>query len=67
MKNDNIVPLGLRKTANAIAANYHDKGAIVISVSNENDVRIGTEGLTPEELRNALCVAINYSFEFETP
>jgi hypothetical protein len=54
----------LRRQAKAIASSYEDKGAIVITVGDEG-IRIGTEGLTPDELRNALCVAINYSFVFE--
>lgn len=60
----NVTPVDLRRTARAVAANYGDKGAVVISVNDEG-VRIGTEGLTPDELRHALCVAINYTFEFE--
>lgn len=59
-----VRPVDLRRTAKAIASNYGDKGAVVISVG-ENGVRVGTEGLTPQELREALCVAINYSFVFE--
>ena len=47
-----------------MAANYGDKGAVVISVSDEG-VRVGTEGLTPDELRRALCIAINYTLESE--
>ena len=61
-----VTPVDLRRTARAIAANYGDKGAVVITVSDEG-VRIGTEGLTPDELRHALCVAVNYSFVFEEP
>lgn len=59
-----IHPVDLRRTARAVASNYEDKGAIVISVGVEG-VRIGTEGLTPNELREALCVAMHYSYEFE--
>ena len=65
MSTVNLRPLKLRNTARAIARNYGDKGAMIISVNADGRVRIGTEGLTPEELRNALCVAINYSFAFE--
>ena len=61
---ENIIPVDLRRTARAMAANYDDKGAVGISVNDEG-VRVGTEGLTPDELRHALCVAINYTFEFE--
>ncbi|MEE9250833.1 MAG: hypothetical protein V3U93_06870 [Alphaproteobacteria bacterium] len=59
-----ITPIDLRRTARALAANYGDKGAVVITVSDDG-VRIGTEGLTPDELRHALFVAINYTFVFE--
>lgn len=61
-----VIPIDLRRTARAIAANYGDKGAVVITVSDQR-VRVGTEGLTPDELRHALCVAIHYSFLFEEP
>lgn len=59
-----ITPIDLRRTARAVATNYGDKGAVVIAV-NDKGVRIGTEGLTSDELRHALCVAINYTFVFE--
>jgi hypothetical protein len=59
-----ITPIDLRRTARALAANYGDKGAVVITVNDEG-VRIGTEGLSPDELQYALCVAINYTFEFK--
>jgi hypothetical protein len=59
-----IRPLDLRRTASAIARNYGDKGAVVITYSDEG-IRIGTENLTPQELREALCVAMHYSFVFE--
>jgi hypothetical protein len=60
----NVVPIhGLRTTAKAIAARYGDEGAIVISVGKEG-VRIGVEGLTPEQIQTALCTAIHYNFCF---
>ncbi len=61
---NNVHPIGLRRQAKAIASSFDDKGAIVISVGEEG-VRIGTEGLTPDELRQALCIAMHYSFVFE--
>ena len=61
MGNASIHPIDLRRTAKSIASNYGDKGAVVVSVGKDG-VRIGTEGLTPSELREALCVAIHYSF-----
>ncbi len=61
---NNVHPIDLKRQARAIASSYDDKGAIIISVGDEG-IRIGTEGLTPDELRQALCVAINYSFVFQ--
>lgn len=60
-----VRPLGLRKMASAIAASYGDEGAIVISVGKEG-VRIGVEGLTPEQIEHALCVAIHYNLSFSS-
>lgn len=64
IKTQSVHPVDLRRTARAVAQNYGDKGALVLTVGEEG-VRVGTEGLTPDELRHALCVAINYSFVFE--
>ena len=50
--------------ARGIAKSYGDKGAIVISMGDEG-IRIGTEGLSVDEVREALCVAIHYSYCFE--
>lgn len=61
---NNIRPLDLRRQAKAIASSYGDAGAIVISVGEE-DTRIGTEGLTPTQIQNALCLAIHYNFCFD--
>lgn len=49
--------------AGAIASVYNDGGAIVISVG-EGWTRIGEGGLSPEQVRKALCIAITYTFEF---
>ena len=65
MSTDRTVrPLSLRQTAAAVARNHGDKGAVVISYGEEG-IRIGTESLTPAEVREALCVAMHYSFLFE--
>ncbi len=56
--------LQLRGLARTIAAECGDKGAIVITLGEEG-IRIGTEGCTPTELREALCTAIHYSYVFE--
>ena len=58
-----VRPMPLHKTARAIASQYGDKGAIVIT-NGEKGIRIGVENLTPQEMREALCVAIHYSFVF---
>ncbi len=58
-----VRPVGLQRMAGAIAASYEDDGAIVISVGKDG-TRIGVEGLSPEQVREALCIAINYSYEF---
>lgn len=59
-----VQPLPLRMTARAIASQYGDKGAIIIT-SGRGGIRIGAENLTPQELREALCAAIHYSYVFE--
>jgi hypothetical protein len=56
-----VRPVDLRRMARSIASSYGDKGALILSVSDEG-VRIGTEGLTPAELRQVLCLAIHYSY-----
>lgn len=56
--------INLQGLAKTVADECGDKGAIVISFSSEG-VRVGVEGLTPEETREALCVAVHYSFIFE--
>ena len=59
------VGINLQGLAKTVAGELGDKGAVVISFSEEG-VRVGVEGLTPEELREALCTAIHYSYVFET-
>jgi len=54
----------LRRMARSIAANYGDKGAVVVAFGEEG-IRIGVENLTPIELRETLCAAIHYSYVFE--
>jgi hypothetical protein len=56
--------INLRGLARTVAAECEDKGAIVISYGKQG-VRIGVDNLTPEELREALCTAIHYSYVFE--
>jgi hypothetical protein len=64
MTANSVQPLNLRHTAGAIARNYGDKGAIVITFSEDGSTRVGVENLTAEEIREALCTAIHYSFVF---
>ena len=59
-----IFPIKLQDMSRNIAKSYGDKGAIVITVGGEG-IRIGTEGLSFDEVREALCVAIHYSYCFE--
>jgi hypothetical protein len=59
-----VRPLNLKHTAGAIARNYGDMGAIIITFSEDGLIRVGVENLTPEEFREALCTAIHYSFVF---
>jgi len=56
--------LKLRGIAESVARECGDKGAVVITFGREG-IRIGVENLTPEELREALCTAIHYSYDFE--
>ena len=59
-----IEPIGgLKQMAASIAASYGDKGAIVLTWSDEG-VRVGVSGLSHEETEKALCVAIHYNFCF---
>jgi len=59
-----VRPLNLKHTAGAIARNYGDKGAIIITFSDDGLTRVGVENLTPEEFREALCTAMHYSFVY---
>lgn len=59
-----IVPIaGLRQMAQSIASQYGDKGGIVLTYGTEG-IRVGTAGLSPDEMERALCVAIHYNFCF---
>ena len=58
-----IKPLSLQKMARSIARSYGDDGAIILSVGEEG-VRIGVEGLTPQQIQDALCLAIHYNYCF---
>ena len=55
--------LPLRMTARAIAANSGKKGAIVITL-DAHGIHVASDGLDPEEVREALCTAIHASFLF---
>ena len=55
-----IRPMDLRRTAAAIAANYGDDGAIVIT-SGKEGIRIGVHNLAASDLQDVLCVAIYHA------
>jgi hypothetical protein len=54
----------LRTTARAIAANSGKKGAIVITFGKDG-INVGSDGLEPHEVREALCTAIHASYLFD--
>jgi hypothetical protein len=62
---DTTMRINLKGLAGTVAAECGDKGAVVISYGEGGSVRIGVENLTPQELRQALCTAVYYSFVFE--
>lgn len=55
-----VRPISLQRMAAAIASNYGDKGAIVIT-SGAEGIRIGVHGLDGRDLQQALCVAIYHA------
>jgi hypothetical protein len=56
--------LPLRTTARAIATNSGQKGAIVITFGQKG-IHVGSDGLGPDEVREALCTAIHASYLFD--
>ena len=54
--------ISLQGLAGTVAAEFGDKGAIVISYSEDGVVRVGIANLSPQELLVALCTAIHHSF-----
>jgi hypothetical protein len=64
-ENQNTVrALPLRMTARSIAASSATKGAIVITFGKDG-IHVASDGLDPEEVREALCTAIHASFLFD--
>lgn len=63
-KSDLDSTLNLRGIAATVADELKHKGAIVISYCDTN-IQIATHGLTSNEVREALCTAIHYSFVVE--
>lgn len=55
---------GLKRHAEMMTAAYGLQGTIIISCS-EDRMRIGTHGLDPQMLRDALCYAIAQTYEHE--
>lgn len=56
-----ITPVDLERMARSIAANYGDKGAVIITYGDDG-FRIGVSGLDSRELQDALCVGIHHNF-----
>ncbi len=50
--------------AAAIARSHGGEGTILITWGPKG-IRIGVKNLTPEEMREALCLAVNYTFTVE--
>ncbi len=61
----NVRPIDLQRMAAAIARSYGGHGTIVITCGPKG-VRVGVKNLTPDEVREALCFAVHYSFKVET-
>ena len=58
---DDIVrPMDLRRTAAAIASNYGDDGAVIIT-RGKDGIRIGVHNIEPSDLQDMLCVAIYHA------
>ncbi len=58
-------PLDLQGIAKTLAAECGDKAAIVISCGEKGIRIVGAGTLNPEEFREALYTAIQYSYSFE--
>ncbi len=58
-------PLDLRGIAQTVADECGTKGAIVITCGDEGIQIVGVGNLTPEEFREALYTAIQYSYSLE--
>jgi hypothetical protein len=52
-----IHPIDLKRTAAAVAANYGDDGAIIIT-SGPEGFRVGVSNMLPDKLLEALNIAI---------
>ncbi len=50
--------------AAAVARSHGGQGTIIITCGPKG-IRIGVKNLTPDEMREALCVAVHYSFAVE--
>jgi len=60
----NVRPFDIQRMAAAIARSHGGQGTIVITWGPKG-IRIGVKNLTPDEMREALCVAVSYSFTVE--
>ena len=61
----NSAPLDLRGIAETIAAECGEKAAIVISCGDKGLRIVGVGEISPEEFREALHAAIQYSYSLE--
>jgi len=60
---NNIKPMPLPQMAGAIASTHNATGAIIITVDKEG-VHAGGEGLTPQQIQDALCTVIGHNLNF---
>ena len=59
---DIVRPMNLQRMAGSIAANYGDKGAIILTYGDDG-IRVGVSGLTELEAQKALCVGIYHNLD----
>jgi len=60
----NVRPFDIQRMAASIARSHGGHGTIVITWGPKG-ICVGVKNLTPNEMRQALCVAVNYSFAVE--
>lgn len=55
---------GLGRTAEFVANATGDMGALIITVG-DGGTRVGVSGLSPQQMRDALCYAVLHSYVIE--